>query len=104
MLAAVLVGQGVAQEKLREEQVIWTIRGRAIDKEGRPIAGACVLLGKPKKLITQDALDKPLAKSKEDGRFEVPWAPPKGPVWSAEQLLITAPGRASAVVSVWRAP
>lgn len=106
-IPSLLVGLTIAGSAMAQEpdagstaSVTVTLRGRAIDEAGLPIAGACLARAKPEELTTQWALDHPSSTSKADGRFELSWTMPQDRAqWLLEtqELLLTAPGRAAGV-------
>jgi hypothetical protein len=69
----------------------WWLRGRVVDAAGKPVAGAGIASAETGRILTEDALDRPLTKSKEDGTFEFRLAPPARSGASLE-LMVASPG------------
>lgn len=67
------------------------VHGRIIDQDARPLAGACLSIGRDRQRTQRQLLSEPDARSAEDGSFQLE-------VPLGDQLLLTAPGRLSCIV------
>lgn len=80
-----------------------TFVGRVFDENGTPLAGAGLTLGPPEQVTVDDALDRPLARTGDDGTFElrttidVPAALTEPP----PAVLLAAPGKAALRFHCW---
>ncbi|MBL8750804.1 MAG: carboxypeptidase regulatory-like domain-containing protein [Planctomycetes bacterium] len=87
----------VAQEESPSVgSAVCRVRARICDEEGKPIANAGVVVGAPGTVTTTDALQRPQARSDENGSLSIDVPIPAGPLQSIS-VLIAAPGRVTIV-------
>ncbi len=72
------------------------VRARICDEDGKPIANAGAVAGAPGTLTTADALQRPQARSDENGSISIDVPIPEG-LLESTSVLIAAPGRVSIV-------
>jgi hypothetical protein len=66
ILVAIACGLAIAQEPARATT---TVTARVFDQRGAPLAGAGLVMGAADEVLTSDALERPLARSGDDGRI-----------------------------------
>lgn len=96
VLAAVAVGQTGGEE------LQWQVRGRVVDASGSPLSNAGIAIGREFEVTTDDALERPAARTDREGRFALEFASPQPKNLGARPgVLIAAPDQTSVFFSNW---